>query len=252
VIRNVVCALAFVACAAPALAQNTVQFFPRFDFRLAADHLSSGDRRFVWDTNFGGDMDVVDYGLGRAIFVANYEAVLGEQFHSFDPNQGNYVLDFATSLRGHGLEVAALFHHSSRHLSDRFKLDPIAWNMLGVSVSRDVRPGSMQLRANGNVLGTLLKQNVDYNWEANGGVQVRMPVRPHISAISEGQVRLVGVDGAYGRGLQHGARGEAGLRFEGQGGAVELVVAAERRIDAHPIVGSAMSWFSAGFRFVSR
>ena len=39
---------------------------------------------------------------------------------------------------------------------------------------------------------------------------------------------------------------------EGQGGAVELIVAAERRIDPYPLESSAMSWFSAGFRFVSR
>ena len=251
-IRRVVCALAFVASASPAAAQSPILFFPRFDFHLGADHLSSGDRRFVWDTNFGGDMDFVDYGRGRATFEANYEAVLGEQLRRFDPNQGSYLLDLSTSLRGHGFEVAALFHHTSRHLSDRFKLDPIDWNMLGARVGRDLRRGPMQVRARGNLLGTLLKSNVDYNWEANGGVQVRMPLRAHLSAISEGRVRWVGVDGSYRRGTQHGARAEAGLRFEGQGGAVELIIAAERRIDAHPIENSAMSWFNAGFRFVSR
>ena len=245
-------ALACLASAAPAPAQNTVQFFPRFDFLLEADRLSSGDPRFIWDTNFGGDMDLVDYGRGRATFGANYEAVLGEQFRTFDPNQGSYLLDLSTSLRGFGFEVAALFHHTSRHLSDRFKRDPIDWNMLGASVGRDLRRGSLQVRGQGNLLGTLVTSNVDYTWEANGEVQVRIPLRPHVHAISEGRLRWVGVDGSAFRGRQHGARGEAGLRFEGQGGAVELIVAAERRIDADPFDHSAMSWFSAGFRFVSR
>jgi hypothetical protein len=252
VIRRVVCALALVASASPAAAQSTILFFPRFDFHLGADHLSIGDPRFVWDANFGGDMDFVDYGLGRMTFAANYEAVLGDEVRRFDPNQGTYLLDLSTSLRGRGVEVAALFHHTSRHLSDRFKRDPVDWNMLGASVRRDLRRGSMQVRAQGNVLATLLKSNVDYNWEANGSVQVRVPFRPRISAISEGGVRLVGVDGSRSRAAQHGARGEAGLRFEGQGGAIELIVAAERRIDAYPLEMSAMSWFSAGFRFVSR
>jgi hypothetical protein len=252
VVRRVICALALVASASPAAAQSPIQFFPRFDFQLSADHLSSDDTRFVWDTNFGGDMDFVDYGRGRTTFAANYEAVLGEAFRQFDPNQGTYLLDFSSSLRGRGFEVAALFHHTSRHLSDRFKRDPVDWNMLGASVGHDLRRGSMQVRAQGDVLGVLLKSNVDYNWEANGGVHVRVPLRSHISAISGGSVRLIGVDGSRGRGAQSGARGEAGLRFEGQGGAIELIVAAERRIDAYPFDISAISWFSAGFRFVSR
>jgi hypothetical protein len=241
-----------MASASPASAQNAILFFPRFDFHLSADYLSSDDTRFVWDTNFGGDMDFVDYGRGRATFTANYEAVLGEQFHRFDPNQGNYLLDFSTSLRAHGVEVAALFHHTSRHLSDRFKQDPVDWNMFGASVAHDARRGAMQIRTQANLFGVMLKSNVDYNWEANGGVSIRVPLHPHISAISAGNARLVGVDGTRNRGTQRGARGEAGLRFEGQGGAVELIVAGERRIDPYPLETSAMSWFSAGFRFVSR
>ena len=52
-------ALAFLASASPAAAQNGVVFLPRYDFHLGADHLSNADPRFVWDTNFGGDLDVV-------------------------------------------------------------------------------------------------------------------------------------------------------------------------------------------------
>ena len=251
-IRRVICALALIASASPAAAQNAVLFFPRFDFRMGADHLSGDDARFVWDANFGGEMDFVDYGRGRMTFAANYEAVLGEQFRRFDVNQGNYLLDYSTSLRVHGVEVAALFHHMSRHLSDRFKRDPVDWNMLGARVRHAASRGAMQIRTQGDVLGVLLKSNVDYSWEANGGVSIRVPLRPRISAISAGSARLVGVDGTRRRGTQRGARGEAGLRFEGQGGAVEVIVAAERRLDAYPLENSATSWFSAGFRFVSR
>ena len=35
-------------------------------FTCRAEHLSSDDPRFVWDTNFGGELDFVDYGDGRA------------------------------------------------------------------------------------------------------------------------------------------------------------------------------------------
>ena len=111
---------------------------------------------------------------------------------------------------------------------------------------------SLQVRAHGDVLGVLLKSTVDYNWEANGGVQVRVPLHSHVGAIANAAVRLVGVDGSRNRGAQEGGRVEGGLRFEGERGAVEVFLARERRIDAYPLEMSALSWFSAGFRFVSR
>lgn len=251
-IRRALLALTLVACARPAAGQGTVQFFPRYDFHLAAEHVAQDDPRFVWDTNFGGEMDLVDYGTGRTTFAANYEAVLGEEFRHFDPNQGNYLLDLSSSARTHGYEFAALLHHTSRHLGDRFKLVPVDWNMLGVAAGRDVRRGPLTIRAHGNVLGVLLKSTVDYSWEANGGTDVRMQVRPRVSAIYGGNVRLVGVDGTRQRGMQTGARIEGGVRFEGARGAIELIAAAERRIDAYPLDLSSLSWVSAGFRFVSR
>ena len=245
-------ALTLLACACPAAAQGTVQFFPRYDFHLGAEHLSQDDPRFVWDTNFGGEMDFVDYGAGRTTFAANYEAVLGEQFRTFDPNQGNYFLDLSSSVRAHGYEMAALLHHTSRHLSDRFKRIPVDWNMLGAAVGRDLRRGTIVMRPHGDLLGVWLKSNVDYRWEANGGLDVEVPVHPHVSVVTGGNVRVVGVDGSRNRGTQTGSRVESGVRFEGTRGAIELFVAGERRIDAYPLEMSSLSWLSAGFRFVSR
>jgi len=252
VIRRALFALAIIASASPVAAQGPIQFFPRYDFHLGADHLSTGDPQFTWDTKFGGDMDLVDYGIGRATFTANYEAVLGEEFRKLDPNQGNYLLDASTSARTHGYEIAALLHHTSRHLGDRFKRAPVDWNMFGFAVGHDVRRGAMMIHPHGNVLGVLLKSNVDYSWEANGGIDLQMPVRPHISVVSGGNVRRVGVDGSRNRHTQTGGRVEGGVRFEGERGAIELIVAGERRIDAYPLDTSALSWVSAGFRFVSR
>src|SRR4051812_17644646 len=119
---------------APAQASTATEFLPRYTFHLAAEHLSSDDRQFVWDTNFGGELDLVDCVAGRATFVANYQAILGEQFRRFDPNQGNYILGGSLSLRPRGFEVAAVFHHESRHLSDRVKRQAVDWNMLGARV----------------------------------------------------------------------------------------------------------------------
>ena len=100
------------------------EFLPRYDFHLVRRRRSPSDDdpRFSWDTHFGGDFDFVDYVAGRATFVADYEAVLGSEFRPFDPNQGNYTLEaFVVGARRASTEVAGVFHHVSRHLSDRPK-----------------------------------------------------------------------------------------------------------------------------------
>jgi hypothetical protein len=258
--RSLVAAILLWAVAAvPARADDGAQpaplrirFIPRYDFHLSADRLSTDDARFVWDTNFGGEVDLVDYGLGRATFTGNFESVLGNQFRNFDPNQGNYLLDGSVSWRERGTEVAALFHHTSRHLSDRFKRSAVAWNMLGARVRRDIAARTTTIQLKGDLLGVLVKNNVDYNWEAGGDVHVAVPLRPAMSFITSGRLQLLGVDGTQQRGMQTGSHAEAGVRFAGEKGAIELIVAAERRVDPYPLEFSTLNWVSAGFRFVSR
>ena len=257
--RCLIVAMVLSAVAVPARAEDGVQpaplrirFMPRYDFHISADRLSSHDARFVWDTNVGGEVDLVDYGLGRATFTGNFESVLGNQFRNFDPNQGNYLLDGSLSWRQHGTEAAALFHHTSRHLSDRFKRSAVAWNMLGALVRRDVTAGKTRIQLKGDLLGVLVKNNVDYNWEAGSDVHVAVPMRPAISFITAARLQLLGVDGTQQRGMQTGSRAEAGVRFAGEKGAIELIVAAERRVDPYPLEFSTLNWVSAGFRFVSR
>src|SRR5260370_41684499 len=97
-------------CAAAAAAQQPTQpvvspkeggpeFISRYDFHLAASGLAISDPRFSWDSHFGGSLDVVDYVAGRAGIYVDYEAVLGDQFRIFDPNQGNYTLEASGSAR---------------------------------------------------------------------------------------------------------------------------------------------------------
>src|SRR5258705_6109403 len=78
----------------PALEGGTTQvppapaapaFMSRTDLRLAAAALSTADHRFKWDTHFGGDLDVFDYVSGRVRLVADYQAMLGNEFRPFDP-----------------------------------------------------------------------------------------------------------------------------------------------------------------------
>ncbi len=260
--RRVVLALALLAAAVPAAAQDpppadpaeraTVQFLPRFDFHLGGELLAEEDPRFVWDTNFGGEVDLVDYGVGRAMFVANYQAILGEEFRRFDPNQGNYILEGSMSVRAAAFEFAGVFYHQSRHLADRPKRNPVDWNMLGGRVRGNWTAGSVRLDARADLRGVLKKSFVDYRWEFDGGVRADVPVRPGIGLLATGRLQRFGVDGSRTRGDQTGYRAEGGVRFEGKAAAMELFLTAERRVDPYPLESSTATWISAGFRVLSR
>ena len=249
------------ASAAPVLAQTVSLtpeppsgargLLPRFRFYLSAATLLTDDERFDWDADFGGDIDLVDYGVGRVTALANFETVLGDQLRDFDPNQGNYTLDVSASLRSKRLEAALVFHHISRHLSDRPKPFPIDWNMVGLRVAYEIsRPGT-RIQIDGRLLDTVTRSFVDYRAEIGGSVSLRRELNPRVSLIASGDGYGMFVETASLRGHQNGGRLEAGLRVSGSKGAVELFAGYERRIDADPFEQRPRTWMFAGFRLLS-
>jgi hypothetical protein len=257
--RVVVLTVALTGVLAGAAAAQTgtspsqgVSFLGRSAFHMTADYLSGKDPRFVFATNFGGDLDLIDYGAGRFTFAANYEAVLGREFRRFDPTQGNYALEGALSVRRRPLEFAAVLYHQSRHLSDRPKRAPIDWNSVGLRVNADARRGRLAGDAVGNVRGVLTKSFVDYRWEADATGRLRYELAAPVLLIASGGGRWVGTDGSRGRGTQSGGRIEGGVRFEGAKAAFELFVAAERRIDPYPLEFGHVTWRMVGLRMLSR
>jgi hypothetical protein len=238
-------------CAAPANAQ-AVDYLTHANFHLSAEHLSSDDERFVWDANYGGDIDLVDYGSGRLNFLANYEPILGEQFRNFDPNQGNYILAGSLSRRFTGVEAALVFHHESRHLGDRPKPEAVDWNMLGGRVLKTVPFPAGRIETHADLRWAIRTSYVDYNWEFEGGGRAVMPIRGRLSGIADGDLRLLGVDGTQDRARQTGFRAEGGVHIAGKGAALELFVAGERRIDPYPLEFGTVQWLTAGFRLLSQ
>jgi hypothetical protein len=255
-------AVAVVLCASAAAAQTPangdpqsppkVELLPRSAFHLSAEHLSGDDVMFVWDTNFGGWLDVIDYRAGRATFVANYQAILGDEFRHFDPNQGNYILSGSSSVRTAYAEVAGVFYHQSRHLADRLNRVAVAWNMMGVRVQRAGRTGRARIDGRVDVRGVVAKSFVDYRWEVETAVRSDVQIRPAIGVLFSGTIRRLGVDGSQDRGDQTGFRGEAGVRFEGRAGAMEFFLSAERRVDPYPLQFGTANWATVGFRLLSR
>jgi len=238
---------------APSAAPASPEFLDRYSFHLSADALSSEDPRFSWQTHFGGDLDLVDYVAGRVNFLVDYEAVLGRQFRRFDPNQGTYTLEGSASVRARDVEIAGVFHHVSRHLADRPKRFAIAWNVIGVRALHRFTAADSTIDLQGSAGRVVQRSFVDYSWTGDADVVMRRPVNAYIGVFAHGAARVVGVDPAIARrGMQRGGRLEAGVRFSGRAGGVELFAGFEQRTDADPIDQAPQHWAFAGFRFVSQ
>jgi hypothetical protein len=257
-------ALLLVSCAERAAAQDAGQtpaqstghapgILTSYDFHLSAMHLSIDDPRFIWDADFGGDIDLVDYGAGRLNFLANYEAILGDQIRAFDVNQSSYTLDFRASLRGPRQEVAAVFNHVSRHLSDRFRPVPVDWNMVGAQYWRRDAIGAAEVQSTAMTVFNVARSFVDYKAQIGGRVALEIPVAPRATVLASGALTVVPVDAeVLGRETQWGARLEGGIRIAGDAAAVDFVLGYERRLDAHPFEAAPLDWMFLGFRFLSR
>ena len=242
------------------------EFFARSDFHLNAAWLGTvssatsvpdavKDQRFEWDTWWGGSIDVVDYVAGRLGVIIDYEAVLGGEFQPFDPNQSNYTLEVSGSARaGPDTEVAAIFHHVSRHLSDRAKTrNPVAYNELGARLLHRVDFGQWTVDVDAEAGRTVEHAYVDYTWLGDLHLLARAPVSPRFGLFAHAVGHVVGVSGVVpDRGTQTGGMLETGVRIKGKGGAMELFVGFEKRFDADPLDRQAQHWALAGFRLLSR
>jgi hypothetical protein len=236
-------------------APDQPDFLTRADFQLSASRLAGiDDIRFSWDTHFGGSLDVVDYVAGRVGIYVDYQAVLGDEFRIFDPNQGNYTLEANASGRvNDSTEIVGIFHHVSRHLSDRPKRFAIAWNLLGARVLHhaEVGSGTIDIDLEG---GRIVQHSfVDYAWIGELHVQGRRPLNKRVTVYGRAAGQWVGVnDEVPGRERQAGGFVEAGLRLKGTAGVMELFAGVERRVDADALDRLPQRWGLAGFRLLSR
>ena len=238
---------------APAdIPEGSLVFLPSYHFHLNMAHLSSDSPRYNWEANYGGELGIMAYGQTQLTFVANYQAVLGEEFHPFDPNQGNYLIDGVLSTRIRGFYVAGVFHHLSRHLADREKEPPVDWNMMGGRVGTQFTRGGTDVEARFDLLGSILKTNVDYAWEMHTGVRVHHRFYGTLGLIGGAQLRYVGTTDQFNRSNQAGGRGEGGFRVSGRAATVELYLAVERVIDAYPTERGTATFASVGMRLLNR
>ncbi len=238
------------------------EFLPRADFHMSVERLIRSltpqqklvDERFSWGSHFGGSFDLVDYVAGRGTVTIDYQAVMGSEFRPFDLNQGVYFLEASISGRASArTEAAVIFHHVSRHISDRPKPFSVAWNVLGGRFLHQAAAGrtTVDLAVEG---GRVVQYSyVDYTWLGEANLQVRHQINNHAGLFALGTGQLFGVDTIVaGRGRQAGGRLEAGIRVKGRGGVMEIFAGYEKRVDADPVDRLPQRWGLAGVRLLSR
>ncbi len=270
--RRALFAVPFVLCvlfsSIPAFAQQSgpqpldgpidhFEFFSRYDFQLHAN-LLTGDNpdQFRWDTHFGGEFDIFNYVKGRATIVTDYEAVLGSELRPFDPNQGNYTLEPAASWFFGKDEVAFVFHHVSRHFSDRPKRYAIAFNIMEGRYLRKFHVNGTSVAVRTGVGKIIQHSDVDYTWAADWDVTIVHPMNPHVHWYGRTTGEMYGTDPVVrGRSdVQHTTRLEVGTRLIAEKADLELFVGFERRLDATPVdyFRPPVTWGIIGFRIASK
>ena len=241
------------------------EFMSRYEFHLSIARLvpstdtpgaraTAVDERFAWDSRFGGSLDFADLVVARLGVIVDYQAVMGSERQPFDPNQGNYTLEGFVSARvGPDTEVAGIFHHVSRHLSDRPKDFAIAYNEVGARVMRRLTRGTTTVDVDVEGGRTIQHSYVDYTWLGEAQLLVRHPINDKVGVFAHGsgQGFLVN-DLVANRGMQGGALVEAGVRMTGRAGVLEIFAGYEKRVDADPLDRLSQRWGLAGFRLLSR
>ncbi len=239
------------------------EFLTRYDFHMSATSLLTStatpppavpDERFSWDTHFGGSFDIADFVVARLGVIADYQAVLGSEYRPFDPNQGIYTLEGFVSARVNvATEVAAIFHHVSRHISDRPKPFAVAWNELGARVLHTRAIGTITVDVDLEGGRAVQHSYVDYTWLGEVNVLARHSINERVGVFARGSGQAFAVDETLARrGAQAGGLLEAGVRFTGRAGAIEVFAGYEKRVDADPLDRLAQRWGLAGFRLLSR
>jgi len=260
---------AFVVSAAAQDLQPTVvaapaapDFLSRYDFHLSIARLITEtptpppavpDERFSWDARFGGSFDIVDLVVARLGVLIDYQAVMGSELRPFDPNQGNYAMEgFVSGRVNPDTEVAGIFHHVSRHLSDRPKEFAVAYNEVGGRLlhRRSFGSTTMDLDLEG---GRAVQHSyVDYTWIGEGQLLVRHPINERIGLFAHGHGQVFAVSDLANRGTQAGGQFEAGVRIRGKAAFLEIFGGYEKRVDADPLDRLSQRWGLAGFRLLSR
>ena len=238
----------------PAISTETeTGFLTRSAWFLSFAGMKSGDPRFSWVARGRLDADLFSYDKGRINLLIDDELVLGRERREFDFNHQNIILENSFSYRVASIDVAAVFHHTSRHLIDRPADRIVAWHTLGGRAVRVFAIRQSSVAVSVEYERVVQRTYVDYAWTSQFAIRVARPLHGGAHLFASGGAALVGVDrGVVGRGRQDGARVEGGVHVPARRAGIDLFGAWERRIDGYPMAREPTSWLEVGFKLGTR
>ena len=230
-----VLALLLLAAEAPLGSAEDSKFLPFIGPQLEAARYSSANEEFSWVGWVGARTDLVEAGKWTAFFNPNVETILGHRVRSFEAVQANYSLEVGLRRAVGRTQVSGFFHHVSRHVQDRLKVQAVDWNFLGLRLE-----GPWPERWNrGGGFGAsfgiaTLSSGVKYDWEARISADVDIVRRDSKSLFLLADARRVGAveSNDYPRGTFTDFRGEMGFRYVRESTQFSLFVAYDHRNDA--------------------
>ena len=158
---------------------------------MAAEHLVDDDPRYVWDADFGGELDIVDYGVGRV----HLRGELSGRSRRRDPQpsiptRATTSSRVSISVRAAHVEVAAAVSPvtpsggSAERGGDRLE-------HAGGACAADVLVrGQTIIDARADLRGVFMKTTVDYSWELDAGVRSDVKVAPRVGLLAASRYSL--------------------------------------------------------------
>jgi len=228
------CASLAAAFASVASASADDWLLPRVSAHAEAARYAPAERELGWTTWIGASAGLVRARGATLYGAAELETIVGDERRAFDANQANYHLEVGVSARRGTFELTPFFHHVSRHVVDRPKLQAVDWNVLGVRLERQVE-GNVALRLTLGAGHTTLASFVGYGWELTARAEGEWPRQRRAAGYAIAAARAVTVTGKRAPELSPDGfvdlLVEAGGRFRRQARSLSLFAAFERRHD---------------------
>ncbi|MEO8358678.1 MAG: hypothetical protein ABI672_01500 [Vicinamibacteria bacterium] len=203
--------------------------------QLEAARYSQANEEFAWVGWIGARVDLYEKGKWTAFFNPNVQTILGHRVRSFEAVQANYSLELGVRRQVGRGQVTPFFHHVSRHVQDRDKIQAIDWNFAGV---RYESPWPERWHRGGafgaSTAVATLSSGVRYNLEGRLSGDIDLVRKGNRAAFLLADVRIVRAEPSpnFDRKRVTDFRAELGFRFWKERSQFALFAAYEHRGDA--------------------
>ena len=182
-------------------------------------HLSSDSPRYNWDANYGGELGIVAYGRTQADVRGQLSRRCWARSSIRSTRTRATTRSTACSARGSRASTWPASSITCRAISPTGR-SARRWTgtWWAAASGRSSRAAAPTSRPGSTCSASILKTNVDYDWEMHAGVRVHHRVYGTFGLIGAGaRCATSGPNGLCNRGNQTGGRGEGGFRVSGQG-----------------------------------